>query len=322
MQPSENWGPTHRNLERLQRRSISSANQTSRKNSSVRRDPTTTTANTGTTTSASSSLKLNQSSQQQQQQHQQQQIAQQNNPHSLPFPPPHSILHSARQSNGGTLGAHNGAQGGHARAHANPNLISGSGKTVSIQNGGPTAIISSSGKSVGHLSKAKANRPSPLTMVPPTAATNLPHPPFHPPLGARTSGNGNGGDCSSSSSELTTVTPTNLSVKSGGHVVILDGGGGGGGGGGGNGGSGGHTPKLPQSQFTTATTGLRSSGQGGDTSTPSSSLPSSANPVNSRNRSFDNPFFDGSVQGYRGQQQQLHQGVSRSNSDANKETRI
>ena len=314
MQPSENWGPTHRNLERLQRRSISSANQTSRKNSSVRRDPTTTTtANTGTTTtSASSSLKLNQSSQQQQ-------IAQQNNPHSLPFPPPpHSILHSARQSNGGTLGAHNGAQGGHARAHANPNLISGSGKTVSIQNGGPTAIISSSGKSVGHLSKAKANRPSPLTMVPPTAATNLPHPPFHPPLGARTSGNGNGGgDCSSSSSELTTVTPTNLSVKSGGHVVILDGAGGGGGGGG-NGGSGGHTPKLPQSQFTT---GLRSSGsQGGDT--PSSSLPSSANPLNSRNRSFDNPFFDGSVQGYRGQQQQLHQGVSRSNSDANKETRI
>ena len=318
MQPSENWGPTHRNLERLQRRSISSANQTSRKNSSVRRDPTT---NTGTTTSASSSLKLNQSSQQQQ--HQQQQIAQQNNPHSLPFPPPpHSILHSARQSNGGTLGAHNGAQGG-AHAHANPNLIFGSGKTVSIQNGGPTAIISSSGKSVGHLSKAKANRPSPLTMVP-TATANLPHPPFHPPLGARTSGNGNGGgDCSSSSSELTTVTPTNLSVKSGGHVVILDGAGGGCGG---NGGSRGHTPKLPQSQFTTATTGLRSSGQGGDTtSTPSSSLPSSANPVNSRNRSFDNPFFDGSVQGYRGQQPPLppsHQGISRSNSDANKETRI
>lgn len=41
MQPAENWGPTHKNIERLQRRSITSANA-SRKNSSVRiaKDPT------------------------------------------------------------------------------------------------------------------------------------------------------------------------------------------------------------------------------------------------------------------------------------------
>lgn len=191
MQPSENWGPSHRNLERLQRRSISSS---SRKNSSVRRDPT---AGTGTTTSTSSTVKL----QQQQQQNLLQNPKQNLQPLAQPL---NSIL---IQSNG---------------ANSKADTQKSAPKSVSILNGGPST------KAVP-LSKAKANRPSPLTMMP-----TLP-----PPSNYTGSGNsGNGGDCSSSSSELTTVTPTNLSVKSASHVVVLEGGGG----------SGGHTPTFLKSK--------------------------------------------------------------------------